>query len=156
MLTTQEKADRLIRDYAFGSSITGFIPVPFIDFLGLLGVQRLMLWRLSKLYGIPFSENLAKALLTTLLTSAGTVVSSPLISSMMYMIPGIGTLVGGYSAAALGGATTYAVGKVFQKHFEKGGTLENLDVDQAKKELEQQIPKGQKLAESMKSPTPAK
>jgi len=29
--------------------------------------------------------------------------------------------------ATLGGASTYAIGRVFKQHFEKGGTLEDFD-----------------------------
>lgn len=148
MKTISEKADQLIRNYAFSSGITGFIPVPIIDFLGLLGTQRVMLWRLSKLYGIPFSQNLARALLTTLMTSVASVVGSPIVGSMLKAIPGIGTIVGGSSMAALGGAATYAVGKVFQKHFENGGNLENFDPDKAKQEFAEKLKEGQELARS--------
>jgi hypothetical protein len=33
----------------------------------------------------------------------------------------------------LAGASTYALGKVFQYHFENGGTIYNFDVDKMKK-----------------------
>lgn len=35
-----KKADKLVRDYAFSSSLTGFIPIPLLDALGLIGVFR--------------------------------------------------------------------------------------------------------------------
>lgn len=153
MQTISEKADKLIRNYAFGSSIAGFIPAPFIGFLGLLGTQRLMLWRLSKLYGIPFSQNLAKALTTTLLSSAASVLGSPILGNILYVVPVVGPLISGSSMAALGGAATYAVGKVFQQHFENGGNLENFDPAKAKQAFELKLKEGQEIPKSEKTAT---
>lgn len=137
-----QRAEQLIKDYAFGSSLTGFIPIPFLDTLGLIGVQRVMLMRLSKLYGVPFSKHLAKAWVTTLMTGLAPKAATPLVGSMLKLIPGIGTLAGGATTAALGGASTYAVGKVFQQHFEQGGTLENFDPEKAQESFIEALQQG--------------
>ncbi|MDO7639077.1 MAG: hypothetical protein MUQ61_00270, partial [OM182 bacterium] len=60
------------------------------------------------------------------------------------LIPVIGTLVGGLSLSALGAASTYAVGKVFVEHFEKGGTLANFSVDSVKDEFKKAFEKKSK------------
>ncbi len=125
-----QRAEQLIKDYAFGSSLTGLIPVPLLDTVGLIGVQRLMLMRLSKLYGVPFSKNLAKAWISTLMTGLAPKAATPLVGSLLKFIPGVGTLAGGTTTAALGGASTYAIGKVFQQHFAQGGTWENFNPQQ--------------------------
>lgn len=141
------QAESLIRDYAFGSSLTGFIPVPFLDTLGLIGVQRLMLLKLSRLYGVPFSKHLVTIALTTLASVMTTKVATPLVGSLLKMIPGIGTLLGGVSMAALGGASTYAVGKVFQKHFSTGGTIEDFDPEQKIDELQKAFERGKEISQ---------
>ncbi len=143
-------ADRLIKDYAFGSSLTGFIPIPWIDLLGLISVQRIMLVRLAKLYEIPFSKHLSKVWLTTLMGGIASNAASPVVGSALKMIPVIGTLVGGASMAAMGGASTYAIGKVFQQHFEQGGTLEDFDPEQAKKALNEELEAGKKILRNKK------
>lgn len=137
-----QQAEQLIKDYAFGSSLTGLIPIPFLDTVGLIGVQRVMLMRLSKLYDIPFSKHLAKAWISTLMTGLAPKAATPLVGSMLKLIPGIGTLAGGATTAALGGASTYAVGKVFQQHFEQGGTLENFDPDKVKGSFAEALQQG--------------
>ncbi len=139
------KADKLIKKYAFGSSLTGFIPIPLVDMLGLMGAQRVMLIQLSKLYGMSLSKNMAKIWLTTLMGGVASRAVSPIVGGMFKMIPGIGTLIGGASMAALGGAATYAVGKVFQQHFENGGTLENFDPEKAKETFEAKLEKGKSV-----------
>lgn len=141
-----EQAEKLIKKYAFSSSLTGFIPVPMLDIVGLMGVQRIMLYRMSVLYCVPFQKHMAKALLTTLTGSLASGVAAPVAGSVLKVIPGIGSLVGGASMAALGGASTYAIGRVFKKHFEQGGTLEDFDPDKVEDELEAELKKGKQLS----------
>ena len=106
-VSLSEQADKLIQDYAFGSSLTGFIPIPMVDTFTLISVQRLMLMQMSKLYGIPFSRHLAKAWLSTLMGGIAPKMATPMVGSFLKLIPGIGTLVGGATTAALGGASTH-------------------------------------------------
>lgn len=127
------QADKLINKYAFSSSLTGFIPVPMLDTLTLLSVQRTMLYRLCKLYGVPFSLKLAKTLLTSVMGRAAWGVAAPMLAgSALKFIPGVGSLVGGAGMATLGSASTYASGRVFKQHFETGGTLEDMDLEKTK------------------------
>jgi hypothetical protein len=46
---------------------------------------------------------------------------------------------------------TYAIGKVFVKHFESGGTLLNFNVDKVKDYYNEQFKKGEKVASSAKA-----
>lgn len=149
-LSTREQADRLIKDYAFNSSVTGFIPVPLLDTVALIAVQRLMLLRLSKIYDIPFSKNLAKTLISTLMSGIAPKLTGPAVGSVIKLIPVIGTVVGGATTAALGGASTYAVGKVFQKHFEEGGSLEDFNPEAVKQQLMTEMEVAKKLQTEQK------
>ncbi len=79
-----------------------------------------MLLRLSRLYGVPFKKNLASISLSTLTSGVTLTTATPLVGSMFKLIPGIGTVAGGASVAALSSASTYAVGKIFLQHFENG------------------------------------
>jgi uncharacterized protein (DUF697 family) len=146
-----EQADMLIRKYAYSSSLTGFIPVPMLDIVGLMSVQRIMLYRMSVLYDVPFKKNLAKALLTTLMGSLASGAAAPIAGSLLKAIPGVGTLVGGAGMATLGGASTYAIGRVFKQHFEQGGTLEDFDPQKIKEELGAELKKGKELSGKKKS-----
>lgn len=141
-----DRADKLIKKYAYSSSLTGFIPVPVLDIVGLMSVQRIMLYRMSVLYGVPFKKHLAKALLTTLMGSIASGVAAPIAASVLKAIPGVGTLVGGAGMATLGCASTYAIGRVFKQHFEEGGTLEDFDPKNVTEKLEEELQKGKKLS----------
>lgn len=148
METRSQQADKIIQHFAFGSSLAGFIPVPLLDAVGLIGVQRFMLYRLSKLYSVPFKKNLGKAMVTTSFAGLTSAAATPVVGkTLLKFIPGVGTVVGAMSMAALGSASTYAVGKVFQQHFEKGGTLENFDPKLSEEAYKEALKKGQELAE---------
>jgi len=87
-------------------------------------VQLTMLQRLSKLYGVPYSENLGKAAVISLASSiGGPGAALTIAASMVKIVPFFGTLAGGLSVPATFGAFTFAVGKVFTQHFESGGTF---------------------------------
>jgi Cu2+-exporting ATPase len=141
-----QQADKIIKKYAFGSSLTGFIPIPMLDTLGLLSVQRTMLYRLCKIYGVAFSLKLAKTLLTTLMGRVAWGAAAPIAGSALKIFPGVGTLLGGAGMATLGSVSTYAMGKVFQQHFEQGGTLEDLDLKKAKDAFIAELEKAKKRA----------
>lgn len=142
-----EKADKLIHRYAFGSGLVGYIPVPVLDAFGIMAVQRKMLFHLAKVYNVPFSRSMAKDLLKTL---AGGVASRAAVPMVVKMIPGINILFGSTGMAAIGSSSTYAVGKVFKKHFEKGGTLRDFDPKQEKAVFEAELKKGIKLSQGNK------
>jgi len=150
MINTRKKADKIIKDYAFGSSFTGFIPVPLVDMIGLIGMQRMMVYRLSKLYGVPYSKNLAKTYLGTLMGGFTATAASPALGSLLKMVPVIGTVAGGAGMAAMGSASTYALGKVFQQHFESGGTLKSFDPESVKDSLAENYREGQEISKSLK------
>lgn len=140
-----KKADKLINKYAFSSSLTGFIPIPMLDTLSLLGVQRALLYRLCKLYGVPFSLKLAKTLLTSLMGRAAWGVAAPMMAGSAFkLIPGVGSLVGGAGMATLGSASTYASGRVFKQHFETGGTLEDMDMEKTRQAFVAEFEKAKK------------
>lgn len=148
-----EKADQLIKKYAFRSSLTGFIPIPLVDTLGLMGVQQLMLYSLAKLYDIPYSKARAKTRIAGLTSGLTATMTRPMLGSALKLIPGVGTLVGGASSAMLGSASTYAVGKVFQQHFEAGGNLDDFDPKVAKETFNAEFKKGKELSRTKKQAT---
>ena len=139
MKNKSQQANNLINKYAFGSGIVGYIPIPVVDAFGILAVQRRMLFQLARVYDIPYSRSLAKDLLRTL---AGGIASRAAIPVAVKMIPGINILFGSMGMAAIGSASTYAVGKVFKKHFAAGGTLEDFDPDKEKEVFEAELKQG--------------
>jgi len=118
----------LAQRYATWSLIPGVLPMPLIDLALLITIQIRMLEQLARLYQLPFSNDLGKALISSLVggivpTSAGFGTTGMLLKS----IPGIGGLLNLLFMPAFAWAATYAVGRIFIQHFESGGTFLTFD-----------------------------
>jgi hypothetical protein len=62
--TRDKRALELVDRLSLWSGAAGLIPVPLVDVVAVGGVQLHMLRRLSEIYGVPFSENRGKSILT--------------------------------------------------------------------------------------------
>jgi uncharacterized protein (DUF697 family) len=75
----------------------------------------------------------------------GTVVSrqlAPIAASVLKMIPIVGQVGGVVAMGATAGASTYAVGRVFDMHFASGGTLLDFDATKVKSVFTREYEKG--------------
>lgn len=142
-----KRADRTIRNHILWSMGAGFIPFPVADFLAVAAVQLDMIRSLSNVYDVDFKETEGKALITSL---TGSGLSRVGANALIKMIPGVGTALGGVSMSALSGASTYALGQVFKRHFESGGTFLDFDTGRFKKFYDEQFEKGKKVAEDLR------
>jgi uncharacterized protein (DUF697 family) len=154
--TPQAAATRLVeRTYVPLAAGAGIIPVPLVDIAAVIGVQLKMLAEVSDLYGKPFAESRAKLLVSALL---GGVTSRALAASLLKALPGLGSVVGGISLSVAAGGTTYAVGHVFIRHFENGGTLLNFEPGKMKTLFREQFERGktyaQRVTARLGKPTP--
>ncbi len=140
------RADAMIKNHMVWSMSAGFIPVPFADMLAVTAIQLDMVRSLARIYEVEFKESQGKALITSL---AGSGVAR-LSANAVKFFPGVGTLLGGLTMAALSGASTYAVGEVFKKHFQTGGTFLDFDPERLRKLYKEKFEKGKKMAEEMK------
>jgi uncharacterized protein (DUF697 family) len=146
----QVYADKLVKRYMWWSVGTGFIPIPLLDLGALAGVHMRMLYRLSKHYDVPFSENRGKSILATLI---GTITADSLrwggFNTFIKSIPLVG-IVGAVSMPIYSGAVSYAVGKLFIQHFESGGTFLDFDPQKVKEYFAQLYEEGKAVASKLK------
>jgi uncharacterized protein (DUF697 family) len=139
-------ADMVIRNHIMWSMGAGFIPVPIADIFAVTAVQLDMVRQMCKLYDIDFKETEGKALITTLTGSSLARIGS---RALVKLIPGVGSYIGGVSLAVLSGASTYALGEVFKKHFETGGTFLDFDPARLTKFYQEKFEKGKKVAKDL-------
>lgn len=144
------EAHGIIKNYVISSMAVGLVPVPMFDLVGLLAVQLKMLHSLADHYEVPFSQNLGKSLVTSLVGGALPITLTVAASSMLKWIPGVGTLAGGASVSVLSGAVCYAVGKVFVQHFESGGTLLDFNPESMRAIFQQELEEGKAAAQNLK------
>lgn len=123
-LSTLDQSNKITRTFVLWSAGGGLIPIPMADIAAIYAAQITMITKMSKVYGIPFSEHKLKNILLPLFGSLGVVpLGTGILVSMIKIIPGIGQIAGGISMPVMAGAITYATGKIFTAHFEAGGTL---------------------------------
>jgi len=142
-----KQADNIIRNSVVFASGAGLIPVPIADFMAVTAVQLEMIRRLCKLYKVDFKETEGKAALLALTSSGIARLSGRMIAKM---IPVVGSIVGGVAVSALSGASTYAVGEVFKRHFNNGGTFLDFDWASFKNYYNEKFEKGKEYAEKIK------
>ena len=148
--TTMIMAENTIKNHVIASMGLSLIPVPLVDVSALTATQLSLLQKLCLYYDIPFEEGDLKPLLTALISGATPVLGIVGISSLVKVIPGIGTLAGTASLSVLSGAITYAVGQTFVLHFAAGGTLKDLDIQQAKVFFKQELQNGKQFVQTLK------
>jgi len=150
-----ESAKTIILTHMSYATAAGLIPIPIADLAAVSAIHVDMLRQLAKLYEVDYSESTGK----TLIAAVGGSLLARIGASAIKAIPGLGTIVGEITGAAVSAATTYALGHTFKWHFENGGDMTNVDLDTAKNLFKQELEKGKKIAtdliknEKQKSPT---
>jgi uncharacterized protein (DUF697 family) len=107
-------ANALIERYATYSAAAGLVPVPAVDAAAIAAVQVKMLRALAAHYDVPFSQERGKSLIAAVLGG---------------LMPSLAGVIG-ISGFAM--TSTWAVGHVFVAHFETGGTLLDVNIEQSK------------------------
>jgi len=141
------EADAIIRKFVMYSAGAGLIPIPVADFFAVSAVQLEMIRRLCKLYDISFKDTEVKAAIMALTSSGIARIGGRMITKM---IPFIGSIVGGVAVSAFSGATSYALGEVFKRHFEDGGTFLDFDWKSFKRFYDEKFEKGKEYAKKIK------
>jgi len=145
------KAHDTVKNHTMAAISVGFVPVPLIDMSALTAIQLKMLYSLAKRYDVPFSKNLVKSLISSLLGGSVAVTVSLPLGSLLKAVPIIGQTSGMISTAVIGAASTYAVGKTFVAHFESGGTFLDFNVEKAKAHFKELYEEGKSFVSSKKT-----
>lgn len=137
-----DSAGKLIASASRWSIAAALIPVPYVDMAALASVQTKLVIDLAALYGEKASKEVVSGAISVLL---GTLVpagaAQATVGATAKLLPGVGSIVGAVSMSAFGAAATYAVGKVFVRHFENGGTMANLGEAKLQAELKKEFVK---------------
>ncbi len=95
---------------------------------------------LDQVYVLEADGETLKGVISALLgTLAPAAISGGLLGSALKLVPVGGTIVGSVGLAAFGSAATYAIGKIFVAHFEKGGTLKSFSAEAIEADLKKEF-----------------
>jgi len=147
----KDELDKLIRQHVYGAIGVSLVPLPIVDLVGLTGVQLNLLRVLAKKYEIPFLKDTVKNLLSVIVGSAAPVaVGVPLAASLGKFIPFLGETMAVITMPVVAGASTYAIGKVFIRHFASGGTFLTFNPEKVKAYYAEMFKEGEKVAVDVK------
>ncbi len=147
MATKTSEANQIVKHYVAASMVAALIPIPVFDLIAITGIQLKLLHQLSKLYHVPYSANFGKSLIASLLGGVTSVRTGLLTASVTKSVPGLGTLSSITGVLVVGGASTYAIGKMFIQHFESGGTFLTFDPEAVRKHFMAEFERGKQVVE---------
>jgi uncharacterized protein (DUF697 family) len=155
-LDRQPSAMELVKRHVLYAAAVGLAPIPLINAAGVAVVSFKLVRDLATLYDVPFQRDRVKSIVSALV---GGIVSTEAGVSSIGIVKGLPLLGGALCFAAVpafAGAATYAIGKVFIKHFESGGTFLDLDPAKVKSYFSEQFCKGKQVASDPNIGEPAK
>ena len=108
------KANAIVATAAAAAAATGAIPIPFTDAAVLVPEQIGMIASITAVFGIPIEKATLTALLSATIGTVGTtVMGKTVVSSLLKMIPGVGSVAGGVISASVAAALTAALGEAY-------------------------------------------
>jgi uncharacterized protein (DUF697 family) len=142
----ESQARRIINRHMWLAMGVGLLPFPLIDMAALMSIQIRMLRQLSQNYNVPFSRDIVKKLISSLLGAVVPTSLATIVGSGMKLVPGVGLAIGVMSMPIFAGATTLAIGKIFMQHFESGGTFLDFEPARVRAYFRQEFEESQKHA----------
>jgi len=118
------KAENIIKKHIIGAMGAGLVPFPVVDIVAVAMLEVNMITELAAAYNFPVPRALVVyKLLISLAGGIGPIFVSLYFENAVKTLPLVGHAIylGAFSIS--GGISVYAVGKLFQKHFESGGTF---------------------------------
>lgn len=146
--------DAIIRKRVYGAMALGLAPIAVLDLVGLFAIQTELVSALAKKYDVPFSKDKAKSIIGTLLGSALPVALGPAAFSLLKAIPLVGMTAGAATMSIMGGGATYAVGRIFNRHFASGGTLLDMDAAKLKESFRTYYDEGKQYVKNLRKQAP--
>jgi uncharacterized protein (DUF697 family) len=141
-----KSSDDIIKTHVIYAMTAGAIPVPVADFVAVSAIQYDLIQKVAEFHSVDYDSNRGKTLATSIAGASATRLGSSIVKAL----PGVGTLLGIASQVVISGATTYALGRLFDSHFANKGTLDNLNTDLVRAKYREYVEKGKEYAKNLK------
>ena len=140
----QIEVEAIISNHTAAAMGAAMVPLPIVDIISISTIQLMMVRKISHKYNFNLSDDIGKSIVAALTAGLAPLSISRVLSSLIKVVPGYGSIIGGLSATLMAGAATYATGHVFKHHYECGGTFLNFNPDEAHAYYEKKFKEGQK------------
>jgi len=130
-LTSLQHSEAIIKHYSLISAGVGFVPLPLLNWAGIITAQALMVAEIGRAFGVaPTTKERIRTLIVALVASIFQKEIGIRLAGGLLLVPVIGSVAAIFATPAMAWAATQGVGKVFETHFASGGTF--LDFDPVK------------------------
>ncbi|KPQ06663.1 MAG: hypothetical protein HLUCCX10_17720 [Algoriphagus marincola HL-49] len=110
----KNKSHAIVATAATAAATTGAIPIPFSDAAALVPIQVGMLAGITAVFGFEVKRAFLSTLVSSTITGTGaTLVGRTIVSNLLKMFPGVGSVAGGAIAASTAAAVTVAFGEAY-------------------------------------------
>lgn len=104
----KEKVESSIAKYTASAAVVGASPIPFSDSAVLIPIQVTMISSIISTYGLKSLVSISKAIIADIIVGN---IGKAAAGSLLKLIPGVGTIIGGAINAGVASAITYGLGK---------------------------------------------
>ena len=137
-------SDSIIRNHAIAAGAAAWIPVPFADVGAIGAVQIDLLRALNSHYSKPWQIGAMKQVLALITVATA---GKGAFGSLIKLIPGAGTMIGGSIQFVIASSFTYALGKAYDIHLKTGGEPDSIDAKVFFDNIKKFYTEGKKFAE---------
>lgn len=138
-LSKEGQCNKLINSASTWAAAATLIPVNGVDMAALAAVEANLIINISSVYGEKLPKYAVSGVISTLLGTLVPMYGAQLTVPFLLKWVPFGNLVGAATMAGFGAAATYAIGKVFVKHYEEGGTFETFNASEASGQLKSEF-----------------
>ena len=109
-----KRAQATVVASAAAAAAIGATPIPFSDAFLLVPGEVKMLAKITQIFGLPVEKAVLTALLSsTIGTTGATVLGKSIVTGLMKLLPGVGSVVGGAISGSVAAALTTALGETY-------------------------------------------
>ncbi len=110
----RQRSHLIVGTSAASAAGIGAVPIPFADAALIVPIQVAMIAGITATYGLPSSEGFLSTIIASTVGSAAASLSGrAIVGSLLKLIPGVGSVVGGAINAATAAALTSAFGEAY-------------------------------------------
>lgn len=137
-----DAASEIISSSTKWSVVASLIPIPYLDIASLGVIQANMILDLSRVYDQPVSKRAVQSVVAVLFgTLAPSGAAQYALTASAKFIPGYGSAISAVTLATFGAAATFAIGKIFVRHYENGGTFDDFSATEVQADLKKEFSK---------------
>ncbi len=133
--TMEKKAMVVVTSSTAAAASVGLLPIPLADSITLIGIQVGMMVGINAVFKIDLKKDVIKSLIFGALGVSGVgTIGRAIFSSLVKVIPGVGSITGGILASVIGGTLTLSLGKAYIEVCKllKQGSLDLSDMNSVK------------------------